>query len=538
VQAEVFLDQVIDEDPGCKHRMDEGDLDGLKASLARDGLLQPIIVRCVSVEADQDTKYALVDGRRRVTAARVLKWTVIPACVYPPGMDDQTVRRLAAVANLERRDLNHVEEALAVVRLLEAITGRHADVWTDVDAAAVARAAEALGRSEAWVRDRAYLTRLCPDVRAMVADGRLPLAQAREVCKLASAEDQTDVASWAACDPNEAADPRQSVRIESVAKVRLMVAERLSTLRGVPWEPGVAFAGRPACDGCPDNSAHALLFGTDEEDKAPEARCLNTACYADKMKFAEKALAKEVSTLKARKGVQATAAAVRGETPEYLKAATVARHLAQVRGIEPKAKAEAKRPREVPYLERPEYKLQEAHRKWQQAVQTAVVSHCCANPQGKDIEPQRFACLAMLHQTRTWRRHVRGFEEHPSKVVRAKAEPLMARIASSDPAAALTALVADVDPKGLRTGLPVWVLRHLAGLLDVTLPREPVLEDFLPKAPAECETGSAERGVKKAKEKQKPVRGMAKGKGKPAAAKKWETAAETAEQGEQDEFPE
>jgi len=481
---EVPLAKIDDGDGGRSQA--GGDVEALAASMAAVGLLQPIgLVETGAGEPADPAKarYAVLYGRRRLKAAQSLGWAMIQAMVYPArvGTDAETVRRVEAVENLERLDLNPVEEVLAVSRLLEAVAGRKADVWTDAAPQHLERAADLLGRTVPWVRDRAYLTRLCPAVRAMVADRRLPLAQAREIAKLASAEKQTLVAEFATRYGGYGYEPGGGgMHVESVHLVRRAVAERLSTLRGVPWKPGVAFAGRPACDGCPDNSAHAVLFGIDKDDAAPEARCLNIVCYRAKMRAAEGAVAKTVSRLKANKDVAPTPAAVRqAKAPEYLRPAAVARQLARARGIHPKATKSAKAgaPKGVPYEDRPENRLQEAKDAWEHKVGDLVGARLVA-------DPQRLACFLLAQAGRTLARHVQSWVRTPDAKVWKIVDPVLKRVAAAT-ANDFAALAADVRVEELFSstsdGLPLWIARRLAGLMGVDLPREPALEDFLVK---------------------------------------------------------
>jgi len=467
---------------GPTHRQAKGDVEALAKSMTAVGLLQPIglVETAIGHTGQSGPRYAILYGRRRLEAARTLGWPTIQALTYDPrvGADAGMVRRLEAIENIERADLNPVEEVLAVSRLLESITGRKAAVWTDAAPEHLERAAALLGRTVPWVRDRAYLTRLCPAVQAMVADRRLPLAQAREIAKLASAEEQTNIAGFATrlgMYGHEAEAGEH--HIESVAGVRRMVAERLSTLRGVPWEPGVAFAGRPACHGCLDNSANAVLFGIDKDDKAPEARCLNVICYRAKMKAAEQAVAKTVSHLKARKDVAATPAAVRDIAPDYVKPATVARHLAQARGVEPKAApAKAAGAKATPYVEPPESKLRNALGAWRAKIEDLAALRIVA-------DPRRLICLILARAGQTIANHVQWWVPEASQKVRKAVDPVLKRIAAATPAA-VAALAADVKAKGMFSAetsvLPLWIVRRLAGLLDVNLPPAPVLKDFLP----------------------------------------------------------
>lgn len=483
---EVPLDAIRD-DPGTDHREAPADLAELVESIRTVGLLQPIVVVRI---AGEDYCH-LAAGRRRVAACRGLGHTKIKAEVYEAaaGTDPALViRRIAAVENLHRADLNPVEEALAVSRLLDELIGEHVDAWWQVREGQYEEVAALLGKSAQWVRNRAFLTRLCPKVRDLVAARKLPLAQAREVAKLAGAEDQAAVAGWAVSEFNG------QLHVHSIERVRQNVAQRLSTLRGVPWEPDVAFAGRPACEGCPDNSAHACLFGADAKDTAPEARCLNTPCYRAKMRASEAALKNTVARLKAKKDVAPTVAGVRGAIPEYVKPATAARHLAQARGVEPKAKAKkGQGPAEVPWEKRPENLYRKAHDDWEEKVETLVAEALCA-------DGMRLTCFCVAILSKTYRNNAPTYGE-PTKAQRAKVEPVLRRIASGTEKD-LALLAADVDLEALFRcgGVELWVQRSLAGLLDVTLPREPQKEDFLPKPEAEAKV-AGQAGKKKAAKK-------------------------------------
>lgn len=469
-------------DDAGAHRQAKPDVEALAKSLADVGLLQPIGV--VEMWAGKAARYLVLYGRRRVAAARALGWATIRATVHPAEVakDPVAVRRLEAIENIERAALNPIEEVLAVSRLLETIAGRKAESWTDATPLQLQRAADLLGRTTAWVRDRAYLTRLCGTVQAMVADRRLPLAQAREIAKLASADEQTLLARWAV-GREDWFGAKYSIMIQSVAHVRANVAARLSTLRGVPWEMGVAFAGRPACEGCVDNSAHATLFGIDAADETPEDRCLNVICHRAKMKAAESAVNRAVKDLKPVKDVAPTPAGVRAirTLPDYVKPATVARRLAQARGIHPKAAAAVPREPDLPYAERPEGKYGAAHEKWQTAVYELVGAPMMA-------DSRLLACYLAARAGKTMHNHVMRWVQQPDARTRKVMEPVLKRVASAT-AADLDALASEVAPKALFAqdldAPPLWMVLRLADVLFVALPREPALEDFRPKAPAE-----------------------------------------------------
>ncbi len=484
----------IQNDPDHRSDHDAGQDAALVESIRTVGLLQPVIL-FDSEHGGFD--YHCADGRRRLLALSTIGQAEVDAWVFPPASEDVRAR-VAAVCNLERRDLNPLEECLAVARLLESLDPKHkAATWADVSPVLVDQAAALLGRSAAWVRDRAYLSRLCPAVRDLVATRQLPLAHAREIAKLAGQDDQiceatgaAGIFGWDLKDGKIVPDKfhrdheaRGDVRIRSIGDVRKSVLERLSTLRGTPWNLDVPFAGHVACTGCPDNSTHTTLFNVDGDDAAPEARCLNLPCYMEKMKQAEKALAESVKSLKGVKSVAPTAAGIKSAgvgpgaaqiaVPDYLKPSTVARKLAQARGTAPKPKKDQPQPREIPWEKQPENMLSEALRKRNEACAAMVARALVEKP-----ERLKAYCLALL--SKTYRRHSPNYS-NPTAAQAKAIRPVLEKVKRAT-AVDIDNLIGDLDIKVLESSLRPWLTPMLAGLLDINLPREPVLADFEPKA--------------------------------------------------------
>ncbi len=478
-------------------REDTGDVEALAESIRRRGLLQPIVVFRAG-----DGSYNLAAGRRRLAAVRLLGWDRVPARVFPAA-GEEIREAVSAVENLDRRDLTPVEEALSVVRLAETLGVKGEDLERGGgDSAALEQAAALLGRSVAWVRERGMLLRLCPQVRALVASRRLPLAQAREIAKLASTFDQEAVAeaatsSWDWRRGDDAQTEADGVRVQSLVEVRQAVASRLSTLRGVPWKPDVDFAGRPACAMCPDNSANSLLFGADADDGAPEARCLNTRCYETKMRAAEKAMRVFVEKAAKDADVRPTAAGVRDLAPDYLKPATVARNLKRLREpSKPKGRSTADTASGggLPWEKTPGARYSKAWNKWSNKVRRQVEAAIVA-------EPMRLACFLLAVASPTYNRHIGWAQDGPTKAQRKKIEPLLKRAVRAK-MEDLNALAKDFARSG-RIGspmkCPLWIARHLAGLLSISLDPEPKQEDFLPKPAAKAAAPEPKRKSRKAK---------------------------------------
>lgn len=142
-----------------KH-FDEGALDELAASIATRGVIQPIIVR-----PHTDGKYQLVAGERRWRAAQKARLHEIPALVRE--LDDREVMALALIENLQREDLNPVEEARAYQRLSEDEGMTQAEI------------AKLVEKSRSHVANIQRLLGLPEDVLDLVEEGKLSMGHAR-----------------------------------------------------------------------------------------------------------------------------------------------------------------------------------------------------------------------------------------------------------------------------------------------------------------------------------------------------------------------
>ncbi|MBX6331930.1 MAG: ParB/RepB/Spo0J family partition protein [Gemmatimonadaceae bacterium] len=137
------------------------DLAELEASLRTSGLLQPITVR----RAPTGQGYELIAGERRLRAATRIGWTDIPAVVK--DIDDRTLLTLALVENLQRANLNPIEEAEGYQRLIAEFSLTQHEV------------AELVGKDRTTVANTLRLLNLPASVRRLVQDGQLTLGHAR-----------------------------------------------------------------------------------------------------------------------------------------------------------------------------------------------------------------------------------------------------------------------------------------------------------------------------------------------------------------------
>jgi ParB family chromosome partitioning protein len=187
----------------------------LESSLRVSGLLQPITVRTGS----DGQGFELIAGERRLRAATNLGWTEIPAAIKE--VDDRTLLTLALVENLQRADLNPIEEAEGYKRLIEEFGLTQQQV------------SEVVGKERTTVTNLLRLLALPPSVRKMVEDGRLSAGHARSLLALGDERRMADLA-------RVAVDEGLSVR-EVERRVMAQVPER----RKARGEPKGGSAGRP-----------------------------------------------------------------------------------------------------------------------------------------------------------------------------------------------------------------------------------------------------------------------------------------------------
>jgi ParB family chromosome partitioning protein len=154
----------------------ESELAELEASIRASGLLQPITVR-----AKQGGGWELVAGERRLRAATRLGWTEIPAIVR--DFDDRAMLTLALVENLQRADLNALEEAEGYQRLIEEFELTQQQV------------ADAVGKDRTTITNLLRVLQLPSAVRQLVESGRITAGHARALLVVKDERRQMELAN-------------------------------------------------------------------------------------------------------------------------------------------------------------------------------------------------------------------------------------------------------------------------------------------------------------------------------------------------------
>jgi ParB family chromosome partitioning protein len=175
-----------------RREFDPAQLAELEASLKASGLLQPITVR------RRGEAFELVAGERRLRAATNLGWTEIMAVVR--DFDDQTMLVLALVENLQRANLNPIEEARGYRRLLEDFKLTQQQV------------ADAVGKDRTTITNLLRVLSLPDSIQQMVESASLSLGHARALLALGSDRSATDMANRAIAERLSVRELEQLVR--------------------------------------------------------------------------------------------------------------------------------------------------------------------------------------------------------------------------------------------------------------------------------------------------------------------------------------
>jgi ParB family transcriptional regulator, chromosome partitioning protein len=176
--TEVDIDRLTPNDYQPRVEMHDGKLEELAASIRANGVIQPVIVR-----RDGDA-YRIIAGERRWRAARRAGLTRVPVVVKDLGGDEsrQKVLEMALVENIQREDLNAIDEARAYRRLAD-------EFGLTQDAIAVS-----VGKDRATVANTIRLLKLPAEVQADVAAGALTMGHARALLALPADGTQLQVA--------------------------------------------------------------------------------------------------------------------------------------------------------------------------------------------------------------------------------------------------------------------------------------------------------------------------------------------------------
>lgn len=170
---DIELDKIVPNRYQPRREFSDDSIKELAETLDKDGLLQPIVVR-----EDGEDQYEIIAGERRYRAAKSLNWETIPAIVN--NMNDDQAASLALIENLQREDLNPIDEAKAYTNLMK---------LNDLTQTALAKD---MGKSQSYVANKLRLLKLDDDVQKALIEGKITARHGRALLNL-SDDDQERV---------------------------------------------------------------------------------------------------------------------------------------------------------------------------------------------------------------------------------------------------------------------------------------------------------------------------------------------------------
>jgi ParB family chromosome partitioning protein len=180
-----------------RRHMDQEALEDLARSIKAQGLVQPIVVRPLA-GGGNGARYEIVAGERRWRAAQIAGLAEVPVVVR--DIPDSSAIAIALIENIQREDLNPLEEAQAIRRLTDEFELTHQ------------AAADAIGRSRTAVTNMLRLLELGAEARALLENGELEMGHARALLALVSPRVQAEVAAQVARKGLSVRETEQLVR--------------------------------------------------------------------------------------------------------------------------------------------------------------------------------------------------------------------------------------------------------------------------------------------------------------------------------------
>ncbi|WP_299411113.1 ParB/RepB/Spo0J family partition protein [uncultured Dialister sp.] len=172
---DISIDEISPNPWQPRRDFDEESLNALASSIRENGLIQPVVVR-----KKKDGTYELAAGERRWRAAKMAGLTVIPA--ISKEYDDRSMAEMALVENLQRKDLNPVDEGMAYRKLMDEYGLTQENISKKV------------GKSRPYVANMVRLLDLPEEVKDFLSKGKLTAGQARPLLGLESDAEKVQLA--------------------------------------------------------------------------------------------------------------------------------------------------------------------------------------------------------------------------------------------------------------------------------------------------------------------------------------------------------
>ena len=150
--------------------MSDAALEELSLSIQSQGIIQPIVVRFINTDSNGERLYEIIAGERRWRAAQLAQLTEVPCLIK--DVPDESAVAIALIENIQREDLNAMEEAVALQRLLSEFDLTHQEV------------ALAVGKSRTTVTNLLRLNNLNDEVKTFLENGDIEMGHARALLAL------------------------------------------------------------------------------------------------------------------------------------------------------------------------------------------------------------------------------------------------------------------------------------------------------------------------------------------------------------------
>lgn len=197
--VEIKLDELRSNPYQPRKVFDEEALHELAESIKEHGVFQPIIVK-KSIKG-----YEIIAGERRVKASRLAGRETVPAIVR--DFNDSEMMEIALLENLQREDLNAIEEANAYVKIMEAKNLTHDEL------------AKVLGKSQSYVTNMIGILRLPEEVKKLVIDNKISMSHARVLSKMSDRDTIIQLANRIIKEGLSARNLEDIARNNSITKI-------------------------------------------------------------------------------------------------------------------------------------------------------------------------------------------------------------------------------------------------------------------------------------------------------------------------------
>lgn len=236
-----------------RRQFDFKSLEDLAASIKEKGLIQPITVRYR--DKDGDFEYELVTGERRLRAADLAGLKTVPAIVS--AYDDKSMAEVALIENLQREDLNPIEECEAYQQLINQYGLTQEQMAAKV------------GKSRSYIANMLRLADFPDEVKKLMVEGKLTTGQARPLLGLSSGEEQVQLAKQIVDEGLSARHVEDLTREKKKKKKEIADPQTHAFLRSIEEKLGMSVGSRVAIKLGRGKNVHSgtisITFKNDEE---------------------------------------------------------------------------------------------------------------------------------------------------------------------------------------------------------------------------------------------------------------------------------